>query len=58
MDQRYDFNYFLLIHCILMLCKMLYTIIYRIKVKVNKYLQGQSQGNIRNIFGTWCDGCL
>ena len=55
MDKRYDFNYFLLIHCaFFMLYTMLCTIIYRIKVKVNQYLQGQSQGDIQNIFGTWC----
>ena len=36
-----------------MLYKMFCTIIYRIKVNVNQKLQGQSQGNIRNIFGTW-----
>ena len=54
MGERYDFNYFLLIHCaFLMLYKKLWTILYRIKVKVNQQLQGQSQGNIRNIFETW-----
>ena len=55
MDQHYDFNYFLFNKlCILVLYKMLCTFIHHIKVKVNQYLQGQSQGKIQNIFGTWC----
>ena len=32
---------------------MLCTIRYRIKVKVNQYLQGQSLGDTLNIFGAW-----
>ena len=54
MGERYDFNYFLLIHCaFLMLYKMLCTIIYRIKIKVNRKVLGKSEGDIRNISGTW-----
>ena len=32
---------------------MLCPIRYRIKVKVNQYLQGQSLGDTLNIFGAW-----
>ena len=39
-----------------MLYKLLCTIMYRIKVKVNQLPQGQSQGDIRNIIGIFVMG--